>query len=184
MYPVDANRRSTRAHASRYRPLAPIGHGGMAEVLLAATEGGKLMVLKRIWSDLATDPDFVTMFRDEARLAIRLNHPNVVQTYEVVEDAEQLAMAMEYLHGQPLATIIGASADRPSCSLALRLRVLADVLAGLHYAHGMTDPAGARSASFIATSARELFVTYDGQVKLMDFGVAKSTAAAYTRVRA
>ena len=94
----------------------------MAEVLLAATEGGKLVVLKRIWADLATDPDFVTMFRDEARLAIRLNHPNVVQTYEVVEDAQQLAIAMEYLHGQPLATIVGRVGGSPELSLALRLR--------------------------------------------------------------
>jgi serine/threonine-protein kinase len=152
----------------------------MAEVLLAATEGGKLVVLKRIWADLATDPDFVTMFRDEARLAIRLSHPNVVQTYEVVEDAQQLAMAMEYLHGQQLATIISRAGGSPELSLALRLRVLADVLAGLHYAHEMTNPAG-RPLGVVHrdVSPENVFVTYDGQVKLMDFGVAQSTAAAH-----
>ena len=69
----------------RYEPIAQIGRGGMAEVLLARVHavGGvrRLAVLKRIWPELATDPDFVSMFLDEARLSLRLNHPNVVQTY-------------------------------------------------------------------------------------------------------
>jgi eukaryotic-like serine/threonine-protein kinase len=84
---------------SRYRPVAIIGRGGMAEAVLALLDAGgvsKVVVLKRIWPDLGTDPDFVTMFHDEARLAIHLNHPNVVHTLEVVRDAEQLAIAMEY----------------------------------------------------------------------------------------
>ena len=127
----------------------------MAEVLLAATEGGKLVVLKRIWADLATDPDFVTMFRDEARLAIRLHHPNVVQTYEVVEDAQQLAMAMEYLHGQQLATIIGrvgriARAEPGAAPARPRRRARGAALR----ARDDRSRVGARWASFIATSAR------------------------------
>jgi serine/threonine-protein kinase len=90
----------------RYRPIAQIGRGGMAEVLLAMAEDdggdvGRLAVLKRIWPELAQDPDFVAMFMDEARLALRLNHPNVVQTYEVITTEGELAIAMEYLHGQP-----------------------------------------------------------------------------------
>ena len=73
----------------------------MAEVLLAMVESGggvgRLAVLKRIWPELATEPEFVTMFLDEARLSLRLNHANVVQTYEVLTDNGQLAIAMEYL---------------------------------------------------------------------------------------
>jgi len=152
----------------------------MAEVLLATTERGKLVVLKRIWADLASDPDFVTMFRDEARLAIRLSHPNVVQTYEVVEDAHQLAMAMEYLHGQTLATIVNRVGGGRELSLALRLRIVVDTLAGLHYAHELPDAAGvALGVVHRDVSPENVFVTYDGQVKLMDFGVAQSTAAAH-----
>ena len=164
----------------RYRSLAAIGRGGMAEVVLAATESGELVVLKRIWADLAADPDFVTMFRDEARLAIRLDHPNVVQTYEVVEDAHQLAMAMEYLHGQPLAMIINRIGGSPALGLAARLRIVADALAGLHYAHELTDLAGKRlNVVHRDVSPENVFVTYDGHVKLMDFGVAQSAAAAH-----
>ncbi|HMF43597.1 MAG TPA: serine/threonine-protein kinase [Polyangia bacterium] len=171
--------------SARYRPLAPIGRGGMAEVLLALQDVGggvlKVVVLKRIWPDLATDRDFVTMFRDEARLAIRLNHPNVVQTLEVVEEAGQIAIAMEYLHGQPLSALLNHHLGGPhQLNLSLRLRVLADVLAGLHYAHELTDYDGsALGVVHRDVNPHNVFITYDGQVKLMDFGVAKTVAANY-----
>src|SRR5262245_5472215 len=157
----------------------------MAEVMLALQDAGggahKVVVLKRIWPDLATDRDFVTMFRDEARLAIRLNHANVVQTLEVVEDADELAIAMEYLHGQPLSAVLNHHLTGPhQLSLSLRLRILVDVLAGLQYAHELTDYDGtALGVVHRDVNPHNVFVTYDGQVKLMDFGVAKTTAAIY-----
>jgi len=169
--------------AARFHLVAPIGRGGMAEVLLALMDAGggfsKVVVLKRIWPDLATDPDFVTMFHDEARLAIRLNHPNVVQTLEVIEEGTNLAIAMEYLHGQPLTTVLNRVGSG-ELSLALRLRILVDALAGLHYAHELTDYAGnPLGVVHRDVSPHNVFVTYDGQVKLMDFGVAKTAAAAH-----
>jgi serine/threonine-protein kinase len=169
---------------SRYRPVATIGRGGMAEAVLALLDAGgvsKVVVLKRIWPDLGTDPDFVTMFHDEARLAIRLNHPNVVQTLEVVQDAEQLAIAMEYLHGQPLSAVLNHHlTGSHQLSLALRLRIFIDILAGLHYAHELTDYGGnPLGVVHRDVNPHNVFVTYDGQVKLMDFGVAKTVAAAY-----
>ena len=168
---------------TRYRPLAPIGRGGMAEVLLALMDAGggasRIVVLKRIWPDLATDPEFVAMFNNEAQLTVRLNHPNVVQTLEVVEDPAQLALAMEYLHGQSLAALLNRLAGPRGLPLPLRLRVLVEILAGLHYAHQLTDYNGAPlGVVHRDVSPDNVFVTYDGQVKLMDFGVAKSTAAA------
>ena len=157
----------------------------MAEVLLARVHavGGvrRLAVLKRIWPELATDPDFVSMFLDEARLSLRLNHPNVVQTYEVITGGGELAIAMEYLDGQPLTRVLNrlmrATGD---LSLALRLRILCNVLAGLEHAHTLTDLDGSPlEVVHRDVSPQNVFITYDGQVKLVDFGVAKTLAASH-----
>jgi len=170
------------APSTRYRPIAAIGRGGMAEVLLTLMDAGggvnKIVVLKRVWPDLATDNAFVAMFRDEARLSIRLNHPNVVDTYEVVEEDDRLALSMEYLHGQTLTALFNRLGGPRELSLQLRLRILVEILAGLHYAHDLTDYGGnALGVVHRDVSPNNVFVTYDGQVKLMDFGVAKTEAA-------
>ncbi len=168
-----------------YTPIAQIGRGGMAEVLLAMVEAsggvGRMAVLKRIWPELAADPEFMTMFLDEARLSLRLNHANVVQTYEVLTDNDQLAIAMEYLHGQPLTRVLNRMLRGPGqLSLPLRLRILTSVLAGLEYAHTLTDLDGTpMEVVHRDVSPQNVFVTYDGQVKLVDFGVAKTLAAAH-----
>jgi serine/threonine-protein kinase len=158
----------------------------MAEVLLALAEAGggvrRLAVLKRTWPELATDPEFVTMFLDEARLSLRLNHANVVQTYEVLAGEGELAIAMEYLDGQPLTRVLNRLLrGRGQLSLALRLRILTSVLAGLEYAHALTDLDGTPLAVVHRdVSPQNVFITYDGQVKLVDFGVAKTLAASHT----
>jgi hypothetical protein len=171
---------------TRYEPIAQIGRGGMAEVLLALADAGggvrRLAVLKRTWPELATDPDFVTMFLDEARLSLRLNHTNVVQTYEVLAGDDELAIAMEYLDGQPLTRVLNRLLRGPGgLSLPLRLRILTRMLAGLEYAHTLTaldgTPLGVVHRD---VSPQNVFVTYDGQVKLVDFGVAKTLAASHT----
>src|SRR5215471_12210713 len=98
MNPTPSPQRSTRA---RYEVIAPIGRGGMAEVSLAlmAVGGGvrRLAVLKRIWPEMAADPEFAAMFLDEARLCLSLTHPNIVRTYEVLAEEDDLAISMEYL---------------------------------------------------------------------------------------
>ena len=171
--------------AERYEPIAQIGRGGMAEVLLAVDHAGggarRLTVLKRIWPELATDPDFVTMFFDEARLAVRLNHPNVVQTYEVLAERGELAIAMEYLDGQPLTRILNRLLRGPGeLGLPLRLRIVASVLAGLEHAHTLTDLDGTPlEVVHRDVSPQNVFVTYDGHVKLVDFGVAKTLGASH-----
>ena len=141
----------------------------MAEVLLTMVHAGggvrRLEVLKQIWPELATDPDFVTMFLDEARLSLRLNHANVVQTYEVLSGGGQLAIAMEYLDGQPLTRVLtrlmrGSNA----LSLPLRLRIVMNVLAGLEHAHTLTDLDGTPlEVVHRDISPQNVFVTYDGQ---------------------
>ena len=94
-----------------YRLIAELGHGGMADVFLAAVQGPvgsgftKLAVVKKLRSHLAEDPEFVAMLMDEARITARLNHPNVVQLFEVAEADGEYFLAMEYLEGQPLHRI-------------------------------------------------------------------------------
>src|SRR3954451_21783110 len=187
---ADAITRSSRATNKRYEPIAQIGRGGIAEVLLAMMDSGsgarRLAVLKRIGPEFATDPDFVAMFLDEARLSLRLTHANVVQTYEVLVGDDELAIAMEYLDGQPLTRVLNRMLRGPGeLGLPLRLRILTRVLAGLEHAHTLADLDGTPlGVVHRDVSPQNVFVTYDGQVKLVDFGIAKvATAAAEEQTR-
>src|SRR5215213_882366 len=121
----------------RYRLIAGIGRGGMADVYLAVyanADAGrfqKLLVLKLLKPELNAEPEFVNMFLDEARLAARLNHPNVVQTLEVGEDRGQHFLAMEYLDGQPLNRVTQKLTAERGFDLSARLTVMLRALAGL-----------------------------------------------------
>ena len=163
---------------SKYRLIAELGHGGMAEVYLAMVSGpagfNKLVVLKQIREQLAEDPEFLSMFLDEARLAARLNHPNVVQTNEVGHEAGRYFIAMEYLEGQPLNRIIQRLGKAGQFSLAMHVRVIIDALVGLQYAHDLADFDGTPlHVVHRDATPHNIFVTYTGQVKVVDFGIAK-----------
>jgi eukaryotic-like serine/threonine-protein kinase len=172
----------------KYRFVVEIGKGGMADVFLAVAQGpigiNKLLVIKRLKADMAEDPELVSMQIDEARLAARLNHPNVVQTIEVAEDGGQYFIAMEYLEGQPLNRIVNRSARKKPMPLAMRLRIICEALGGLHYAHELLDFDGSPlNVVHRDATPQNIFVTYDGQVKLVDFGIAKaSKREAETRI--
>jgi len=182
---VDSPEPHARPRGPRYQPIAQIGRGGMAEVLLAMMDAGcgarRLVVLKRIWPELAADPEFMTMFLDEARLSVRMNHPNVVRTYEVMaHHGAEATIAMEYLDGQPLTRVMNRLRGTAELSVPLRLRILMSVLAGLEHAHTLTDLDGnPLEVVHRDVSPHNVFVTYDGQVKLVDFGVAKTLAASH-----
>ncbi len=165
----------------KYRVIGKLGQGGMARVLLTMVAGphgfNKLLVVKELREELCHDPEFLAMFLDEARLAARLNHPNVVQTYEVGREGERYFIAMEYLEGQPLHAVL-RRVGRPNMPLDLHVRILADVLAGLEYAHTLADFDGSPlRVVHRDVSPQNVFVTYDGQVKLVDFGIAKAAGA-------
>jgi serine/threonine-protein kinase len=164
----------------KYHLLAVLGRGGMAEVFLALSRGNmgfdKLAVIKRLREGMADDEAFRSMFLDEARLAARLNHPNVVHTYEVGEQDGAYYIAMEYLEGQPLNRVISEGTKRGTpLDPWAAARVVSDALAGLHHAHTLTDFDG-RPLGIIHrdVSPHNLFITYEGTTKVVDFGIAKA----------
>ncbi|HEU4412779.1 MAG TPA: serine/threonine-protein kinase [Polyangiaceae bacterium] len=170
----------------RYQLVTPLGRGGMADVYLAMVKGPqgftKFPVVKILKAEFAGDGEFVTMFLDEARLAARLNHPNVVQTYEVGEDQGLYYLVMEYLAGQSLHRVLrlrtGQGEARPL--LPLFLRVVSDLLAGLQHAHELCDYDG-RPLGVVHRdlSPHNVFVTYEGHAKIVDFGIAKAANTAH-----
>jgi len=172
----------------KYRFLVELGSGGMGDVFLAVAQGpkgfNKLQVIKRLRPELAQDPEFLSMFLNEARIAARLNHPNVVQTNEVSEHDDEYFIAMEYLEGQSLYGITKRAQAMQSkggtpFSLAMHLHVLAEACEGLHYAHELTDYDGTPlQLVHRDCSPQNFFVTYDGEVKVLDFGIAKAADSA------
>ena len=171
-----------------YRRIAELGRGGMATVHLAAMQGShgvtKLVVVKELRPELAVNDEFVVMFFDEARLAARLNHPNIVQSYEVGEEDGRQFIVMEYLEGQPLHRVWNKLQAAGKMSLALNLQVVHDVLAGLDYAHELTEFNGTHlKIVHRDISPHNVFVTYTGDVKVVDFGIAKAAdSSTQTRV--
>ncbi|MFC1642574.1 protein kinase [Myxococcota bacterium] len=115
----------------RYRPILALGQGGMADVHLAVGRGpggfNKLVVLKRLRKEWTTDAEIRNMFLAEARLSARLNHPNVVQVYEVA-DSVTPCIVMEYLEGQAMSIIQQEAGD--DFTLEMQLRAMIDVLGG------------------------------------------------------
>jgi serine/threonine protein kinase len=164
-----------------YRIIAKLGEGGMATVYLGMALGKakfrKLVVVKVLKEDLVSKGEFLELFLTEARLAARLSHPNIVNTFEVGEDSGRHYMAMEYLEGQSYATVI-KKIGRGCFPLEHHLRILVDALGALHYAHEFVDYDGTPLGIVHRdVSPHNVFVTYDGQVKLVDFGVAKAACS-------
>ncbi|HEU4404630.1 MAG TPA: serine/threonine-protein kinase [Polyangiaceae bacterium] len=164
----------------KYRLIAELGQGGMADVYLAISTGvagsQKLVVIKVLRERIAQEQEFVEMFLDEGRLAMRLNHSNVVQTFEVGESEGHHFIVMEYLDGLSLNSLLRATRSRGlKFSTAMHLRVLSDMLSGLDYAHDAEDFDGTPlNIVHRDVTPHNTFVTYDGQVKVVDFGIAKA----------
>jgi tRNA A-37 threonylcarbamoyl transferase component Bud32 len=168
----------------RYTLCEELGAGGMATVYLARMEldAGvtKLVALKTIHRHLARERAFVDMFLDEAKIASRVNHPNVCTTFDFGQIGGTYVLAMEYLIGEPLVDVINrAAADATDEVLEvipfLAARVIADAAEGLHAAHAAAGADG-RPLGVVHrdVSPQNLFVTYEGSVKVVDFGCAKA----------
>jgi serine/threonine protein kinase len=164
----------------RYSLLAKIATGGMAEIWLAKQAGPrgfeKVVVIKRIVDSLSQDPDFVEMFLDEARIAAQLNHPTIVQIYDLGEHAGAYYIAMEYLPGENLSAIArsGVKTGAP-LPVPYAVKIIAQACEGLGHAHGRIG-VGGRKLNVVHrdVSPQNIIVTYDGLVKLVDFGIAKA----------
>jgi len=165
----------------KYQLLRKLATGGMAEVFLAKTDGPmgfeKMLVIKRILPHLAEDPRFVEMFLGEAKLAARLNHPNLVQLFDFGEAEGSYFIAMEYIDGPTLRLLLARSRDlRSPLSLTLAARIVSSAAEGLAYAHDYRDPVTDEPLHLIHrdVSPDNILLSRSGAVKLVDFGIAKA----------
>ena len=168
---------SLPATVGPYRVVGRLAMGGMAELLMGRRVGPsgftRTVAVKRILPHLASDEDFRNMFLDEARLAAMIQHPNVVRVEDLGQDGASYYMAMELLEGDTVASLQRALAEPLEPDLAAY--VVAECAAGLHAAHTLTDAEG-RSLDVVHrdVTPHNVFVTLDGRVKLIDFGVARA----------
>jgi eukaryotic-like serine/threonine-protein kinase len=157
-----------------YQTLVDLGRGGMADLYVGrvADDPDTLCILKTLRPPV--NERRVEMFVDEARLGLLLDHPNVVRTLSVGEEAGRPFIALEYLDGQPVDRLMRrARRDDPRLRWVL-LWILAEALGGLHYAHELAMEGAPLNIVHRDFTPQNVFVTYDGQVKVLDFGIAKA----------
>jgi serine/threonine protein kinase len=175
----------------RYELLERLAGGGMGEVYLARQKGPdgfeKLLVVKTLLQHLSEDEELILMFKDEARVTARLIHPNICQVFEFDQADGVYYMAMEYLRGHDLRRL-WRECERQGKPLPPELvcRIIADAAAGLDFAHALRDPSGKPYGIVHRdVSPQNIFVTFEGAVKVIDFGVAKAAGRAqHTRTGA
>lgn len=172
----------------RYRVVDEIGIGGMASVHLARMDGPggfqKWVAIKKIHPHLVEDESFVQMFLDEARVAARISHPNVATVFDLGKHEDTYWIAMEYLHGEPLREVMRRTEELGTAMPPeIACRVIADAAEGLHAAHELLGKNGEKLGLVHRdVTPHNLFVTYDGVTKVVDFGIAKfSSRMSHTR---
>ena len=168
----------------RYVLYAPIARGGMATVHLARLVGGdgfsRVVAAKRLHEQFADDPDFIEMFRNEARIASRVHHPNVVPVLDLVVERGEVLLVQEYVRGVPLDRLLRAAAELeepiwPDVAVA----IAAGILSGVHAAHEAKDERGEPLGVIHRdVSPHNVVVGEDGVPRLLDFGIAKARSSA------
>jgi serine/threonine protein kinase len=169
-----------------YRLLEKVASGGMAEVFRAKRTGvegfEKVLAVKRILRHLSDNKEFVDMFINEAKMVAGLTHPNIVQIYDLGKIEKTYFIAMEYVHGRDLRTIARRARDRGMrVPLDLSVLVISRVCAALDYAHRKRDDTG-RPMLIVHrdVSPQNILISFDGDVKLTDFGIARAASMAPT----
>ena len=165
----------------RYFLLDQIAQGGMAEIyrarLTAGDGAGRLIVIKRIQSGFGNNPDFLRMFRSEIKVTMGFNHPNIVQLYDFGEEKSQPFIVMEYVDGKNLRQVNARFIDqKKTFPIDLAVNVIGQVASGLHYAHVYTDKISGQPLNVVHrdVSPQNILISYEGQVKIIDFGIAKA----------
>jgi len=165
----------------KYTLLDKLAVGGMAEIFLARQEGvegfQKTIVIKRIRPHLSSQPNFVRMFLNEAMLAAQLSHPNIVQIYDLGKINDSYFIAMEYIFGRDMRKIMAkAQAKGIGFPMEYALKIASSVCEGLYYAHQKTDAQGVHlNIVHRDITPENIFVSFDGTVKILDFGIAKAS---------
>ena len=166
-----------------YRLCFEVAAGGMATVYLALYEGAlgfeKVVALKKIHKHLLRERQFVDMFFDEARIAAHIDHPFVCKVVDFGHAQDSYYLAMEYLVGEPISAVWEAFEGKPELAAApdvprIVARLIADLAEGLHAAHELTDEGEALNLVHRDVTPANLFVLYDGTVRVVDFGIAKA----------
>ena len=164
----------------KYLLLERVNIGGMAEVFKAKTFGvqgfERFVAIKRILPSMSEDDEFINMFVDEARIAVQLSHSNVVQIYELAKFENQYYIAMEFVGGKDMRQVLdrlrekGVTVPIPAAAF-----IASKICDGLDYAHRKQDPSG-RPMNIIHrdVSPQNILVSYEGDVKITDFGIAKA----------
>ncbi len=177
---ADSGKRGGASRFGKYTLIDRIAVGGMAEIFLAKQAGlegfEKTIVIKRIRPHLSKQSSFVKMFLNEAKLAAQLNHPNIVQIYDLGKIGESYFIAMEYIFGRDMRRII-PKADQMGIPFPMvyALKIASSVCEGLYYAHQKVDIYGnALNIVHRDVTPENIFVSFDGTVKVLDFGIAKA----------
>ena len=175
---VDTYRPARSRAFGRYELLIEMGQGGMATLYLGRIRGPesfeKLLAVKKIHDHLANEEQFVRMFLDEAKIAALIHHPNVATIFDLGQADGSYYIAMEYIHGQNLTDILKQAVREPSrLPWPFVASIIADAASGLHAAHELLNPEG-RPLNVVHrdVSPQNILVSYDGHVKIVDFGVA------------
>jgi serine/threonine-protein kinase len=182
MIPTPAQK-TPKQQVDRYAIFDEIASGGMATVHLARFAGplgfSRVVAAKRLHPHLVDDEDFKRMFLDEARLAARIRHPNVVPTLDVVVNEGEIILVMEYVHGESLLALHRASRERRApVPLPIAAAVMLSVLQALAAAHDATSESGEPLCIVHRdVSPHNVLVDLDGAVRVLDFGVARAMQA-------
>ncbi|MGK5089957.1 serine/threonine-protein kinase [Bdellovibrionota bacterium FG-2] len=166
----------------RYFLLDQLAQGGMAEIFrarLATIDGaGRLIVIKRIQAGQGENSEFLQMFRSEIKVTMGFNHPNIVQLYDFGEEEQQPYIAMEYLDGKNVRQFLSRFNElKQSFPVELATYVIEQSASGLHYAHAFKDKFSGQPLNIVHRdiSPQNILISYEGNVKVIDFGIAKAT---------
>jgi serine/threonine protein kinase len=183
--PVEPKKEERVRVLGRYAMYDAIAAGGMATVhygrLLGPVGFSRTVALKRLHAQFARDPEFVAMFIDEARLAARIRHPNVVQTVDVVAADGELLLVMDYVQGESLSRLVRASRAGSGIPVRVAAAIVCGALHGLHAAHEATDEQGAPLGLVHRdVTPQNILIGADGIARVLDFGVAKAAGRVQT----